>query len=224
MRNAVQRIGCVQTCDVHQVCDHRACSGFAPCAFTVIQRGTYGIGLHHHGIHRTFYIGNQTLGRYQAWMHTQLNAIGSTLRNTQELDAITQLFGIAYVLCFKLGNAFDIGFVKLHRHAKRNSSHDGGFVRGIHTFNIKRRVCLCITQGLCLFEHIAKGQTFVTHFRQDEVRRAVDDASHPLDAVGTQTFAQCFDDGYATSNSRFKRHHHSFGMCGSKNFCAMHSQ
>ena len=157
-------------------------------------------------------------------MHTQLNAGGSALRNTQELDAITQLFGIAYVLRFKLGNAFHIGFVKLHRHAKGNRRHDGGFVRSVNALNIKRWVCLCITQSLRLFEHITKCQTFVAHFRQDEVRRAIDDARHPMNAIGTQTFAQCFDDRYATCNGRFKRHHHTFFMRSSKYLCAVHCQ
>ena len=134
------------------------------------------------------------------------------------------MLGVADVLRFEFGDAFDIRFIKLHRHAKGNRSHDGGFVRGINTFNIKSRVSLCITQSLRLFEHVTKGQSFVAHFRQDEIGCAVDDARHPMDSVGTQTFAQSFDDRYATSNSRFKRHHHTFFVRRSKNLCAMYRQ
>ena len=45
-----------------------------------------------------------------------------------------------------------------------------------------------------------------------------------MNSVGTQTFAQSFDDRYATCNGRFKSHHHTFFVGGSKNLCAMHSQ
>ena len=45
-----------------------------------------------------------------------------------------------------------------------------------------------------------------------------------MDSVGTQTLAQSFDDRYATSNSRFKRHHHTFFVRCSKYLCAMHRQ
>jgi hypothetical protein len=75
-----------------------------------------------------------------------------------------------------------------------------------------------------VLEHFIKGQPFVAHFRQDEVGRAIDDASQPLNPVGGEAFTQSLDDGDATGHSGFKGHHHTFFVGCSKNFCAMNGQ
>ena len=94
----------------------------------------------------------------------------------------------------------------------------------IDAFNVKRRICFGITQALRLFQDNIKVQALLAHFGQDEIGGAIDDARHPLNAVGRETFAQGFDNGNTTRNSGFKRHHHTFGLSRRKNFCAVNRQ
>ena len=49
----------------------------------------------------------------------------------------------------------------------------------------------------------------IAHRRENEVRRAVDDAGDPFDAVGGQPFAQRLDDRHATGDGALERHHHA---------------
>ena len=224
VRDPVQGVGGVQTGDIDQIGDHRTGRGFAASALAVIQGGAHGIGLHHDRIHRPFDIGDQALGRHQTGVHPQLHAGAHALGDAQQLDAVSHLFGIGDVFGLQMGNAFHIGLVKLHPNAKSNGRHQGGFVCGIHAFNVKSGVGLRVAQGLGLLQHSVKRQAFVAHLRQDEIGRAIDDARNPLDAVGGQALAQGFDDGNAPRHSRLKGHHDTLAMRSFKNFCAMHSQ
>ena len=184
MRHPVQWIGRVQSRDVDQVGNDRTGCGFRAGAFAVIERGAHRIALHHHGIHSAFYVGNEALCRHQAWVNAQLNACFGALGDTQQLDAIAQLLGVFNVGGSQLGNAFDVGLVKLNRYAKSQSTHEGDFVCRVHTFNVEGGVGLGITQSLSLLEDHIKVQTFFTHFGQNEIGGAIDDASDPLNSVG----------------------------------------
>jgi hypothetical protein len=146
------------------------------------------------------------------------------LGDAQQLDAVAQLLGVFDVSRAEPGDAFDIGLVKLHRHTKGDGAHQRGLVGCVHPFDVKRGVGLGVTQALRFFQHHGKVQPLVAHFAQDEVGGAVDDAGNPLDAVGSEPFAQRLDDRNAARHCRFKRHHHTFGRCGGKNFGAVHCQ
>ena len=220
----MQGVGGVQPGDIDQIGDHRTGRGFAASALAVIQGGAHRIGLHHDRIHRPFDIGNQTLGRYQTGVHPQLHTRLDALGDAQQLDAVSHLFGIGDVFGLQMGNAFHIGLVKLHPNAKCDGRHQGGFVCGIHAFNVESGVGLCITQCLGLLQHSVKRQAFVAHLRQNEVGRAIDDAGNPLDAVGGQALAQGFDDGNAPSHRCLESHDDALAVRGFKNLCAMHRQ
>ena len=97
-------------------------------------------------------------------------------------------------------------------------------MRGIHAFDVKRGVCLGIAQALRFFEHGGKVLPLVAHFAQDEISGAVDDARHPVDAVGRKPFAQRLDDGYAACHRSLKRHHHALLLRGGKNLGTVHRQ
>ena len=77
VRHALRRIRRVQAGDVDQIGNHRAGCGLGTRAFAVVQRGAHGVALHHHGIHGAFDIGDQALGRNQAGVHAQLDALGA---------------------------------------------------------------------------------------------------------------------------------------------------
>ena len=59
------------------------------------------------------------------------------------------------------------------------------------------------------------------HLGQDEVRRAVDDAGDPLDAVRRQAFAQRLDDRDAAGDRGLEAHHHALGVRGREDLGAM---
>ena len=224
VRHAVLRVGGVQAGNVHQVGDHGAGGGLRARTLAVVQRGAHGVALHHHGVHRAFHIGNQALGRHQAGVHAQLDALLGALGDAQQLDAVTQLLGVLDVGRTQFGDAFDVGLVELHRNAESDGRHDGGLVRGVHAFDVEGRIGLGIAQALGFLEHYFKVQALVAHLGQDEVGGAVDDAGNPLDAVGRKTFAQRLDDGDAPGHGGFKRHHHPPGRCRRKNLGAVHGQ
>ena len=157
-------------------------------------------------------------------MHPQLNTTGHTFGDAQQLDTVAQLFSVFDVKGIELGDAFHMGLVKLHRDAEGNGRHDGGFVRGIHAFNVKSRVCFGVTEALRFLEDHVKAQAFVAHFAQDEIGGAVDDAGDPLNTVGGQTLTQGLDDRYATGHCSFKSHHDTFAVGSRKNLGAMHSE
>ena len=75
-----------------------------------------------------------------------------------------------------------------------------------------------------LFKHVRKIKSFTTHFRKDEIGRAIDDSRDPLDPISRQALAQRFDDGDTTSNGCFKCDYDAFGRSGSKNLSPMHCQ
>ena len=224
MRHAVRAVGAVQARDVHQVGDHSASGRFTARALAVVQRGADGIAMDHDRVHGAFNVGDQALGRHQAGVHAQLHALRYALGDTQQLDAVAQLLGIANIGSAELGNALNVSLVKLHRDAERDGAHQRGLVRGVHAFDVEGRVGFGVTQALGLFQHHGKVQALVAHFAEDEVGRAVDDAGDPLDAVGGQAFAQRFDDGNATSYRGLECHHHALGMGRRKNLGPVHGQ
>src|SRR5450830_1614010 len=224
VRHALGGIGRVQAGDVDQIGNHGAGGGLGAGALAVVQRGAHGIALHHHGVHGAFDVGDQALGRHQAGVHAQLDAVGSTLGDAQQLDAVAELLGVADVGRREAGDAFDIGLVELHRDAESDGAHQGGLVGRIHAFDVEGGVGLGVAQALGLFEHHFKVQALVTHFGQDEVGGAVDDAGDPLDGVGGQAFAQRLDDGDAPRHGGLEGHHHALGRSGREDLGAMHGQ
>jgi len=58
-------------------------------------------------------------------------------------------------------------------------------VSSVNTFNVKSGVGLGIPQSLCFLKDHIKVQTFFAHFGKNKIGRAIDDASHPLNSVGS---------------------------------------
>ena len=134
------------------------------------------------------------------------------------------LLGVADVHRLQRGDAFDIGLVELHRYAERDGAHDGGLVGRVHAFDVERGVGLGITQRLRLLQHDAEVQALAAHLAQDEVGGAVDDAGHPVDAVGGEAFAQRLDDGDAAGHRGLEGHDHALGARGGEDLGTVHRQ
>ena len=154
-------------------------------------------------------------------MHAQLDAFGRPARDAQQLDAVTELLGVADIFLGQRGDTLGVDLVELHRDAEGDRRHDGELVRGVDALDVERRVRLGIAQALRLLQHRAEGEALVAHFGQDEVRCPVDDAGDPFDAVGGKAFAQGLDDRDAPGHRALERHHHAHVLRGSENFVAV---
>jgi hypothetical protein len=85
------------------------------------------------------------------------------LGDAQQLDAVAQLFGVADVGRLQLGDAFHVGLVELHRHAKGDGAHQRGLVRSVHAFDVEGGVGFGVTQALRFFQHHAEVQALGAH-------------------------------------------------------------
>ena len=220
MRNAVLWIGGVHACHIDQIGDHGRSRRLRPRALAVIQRRADGIALDQDGIHRPFNVGDQTLGRDQCRMHAQFDPFRSAPGNTQELDAVPQLFGMLDIGGIEFGDPFDVGLVELHRVAKGNRAHDGQLVRSIDSFDIEGRIGFGVSQALRFLEDFVKRQPLAAHLGENEIGGPVDDPGDPFDAIGSQALAQGFDDRNAASHRGFERDRHPFFLRRSKYFVA----
>ena len=211
----------VQARHIHQIGNHGRGRLLGPCASAVVHSDAGRVTLHHDAVHRTFDIGQEALGRNQRGVDAQLNALAGALGNTEQLDPVTHLEGVGYVGCRELGDAFHMVGLELDWNTKSHRGQDGGLVRGIKTFDIKTRIGFGVTQGLRLRQHGFKAQAFIAHLAQNEIRSAVDDASHPLNAVAGESLAQSLDDGNAHRHRAFKRHHDAVLLRGRKHLIAV---
>ena len=209
---------------VHQIGDHGAGRGLAAGTLAVVQRGADGIGMHHHGVHGAFHIGDQAPRRDERGVHAQLHALGRVPADAQQLDAVAHLLGVADVGGGQMGDALDVGFIELHVHPEGNCTHERDLVCRIDPFDVEGRIGLCIAELLGIAQSHVEIEPLVAHLAQDEVGGAVDDSREPLDAVGRQSFTQGLDDGNATGHCRLEGHHHALLLRRRENLAAMHGQ
>ena len=149
-------------------------------------------------------------------MNSQLDTLGCTLSNPQQLDPVSQLLCITDILTGEFSDALGIDLVELHRNTKSDRGHDGEFMGSIDTLDIECRVGLRIAQLLRLIQNRIKCQSLVPHLRQNKVTGSIDDSSNPLDTVSGQTFPQRLDDRDPTRHRSLERDHHTLLLSGCK--------
>ena len=88
--------------------------------------------------------------------------------------------------------------------AERDARQDRQFVRRIYPVDIERRIGLGEAQRLRLGEHVGEIAAFRLHPTQDEVARAVQDASDAPDRIRRRALAQTLDDRDAARDRRFE--------------------
>ena len=77
-------------------------------------------------------------------MHAQLDALGTTAGDAQQLDAVAQLVGIGEVLGRQLADALDEGTVELHGHTEGDGGQQRGLVGGIDALDVEGGIGLGI--------------------------------------------------------------------------------
>ena len=120
-----------------------------------------------------------------------------------------------------LRDALGVRLVELHRHAEGDRRHDRELVRGVDALDVEGRVGLGVAARLRLGEHLRERRAPGAHLGKNEVRRAVDDAGDPLDAVGGEAFAQRLDDRDAAGDRRLEADHHALRVRGGEDLGAV---
>src|SRR5476649_1187497 len=222
VRHAVLRVAGHGANHVNQVGDHRRSGRLHAGAGAVEQGRTCRVAVDHHRVHHAIDVGDQTIGRDQRRVYTQLDTGRGAARYAQVLDAVAQGFGVIHVGGGQLGDAFGVGLVELQRDPEGNGSQDRQLVGRIDTFHVKGRIGFGITQRLGFSQYVRERAAFFAHFGQDEVAGAIDDPGYPVDAVRRQAFTDGLDHRDAACNGRFERHNHAFFLGLGEDFIAVH--
>src|SRR4051812_18320672 len=157
-------------------------------------------------------------------MHAQLDALLGALGDAEELDAIAELFRIFDVLLRQSGDALGVGALELHRDAERDRRKNRELVRGVDALDVERRVGFRVAVRLRVLQRGLEGEAFLAHLGQDEVRRAVDDAGDPFDAIRSQALAQRLDDRHAARHRRLEGDHHALLLRRREYFVAVRGE
>ena len=157
-------------------------------------------------------------------MYAQLDAFVGFTGNTQQFDTIAKLFSVFDIAAVEFADAFQIAGRKVHRRTKCQCAHNGNFMAGIMTFDIKSRVSFGIAQSLSFFQYVCKRTAFFTHFSKNEVASTINNAGDATDLVCSQAFTQSLDNRDTAGNSSFKLYHDIFFFRQRENFIAVFSQ
>ncbi len=98
---------------------------------------------------------------------------------------------------------------------KGEASQDRELVGGVETLHVGTRVALGVALGLRRGKHLLVGASGLHHLGQDEVRAAVDDASHTADVVGRQAARDRIQHGRAAADRGFITERRS-GLAGDR--------
>lgn len=86
-------------------------------------------------------------------MNAQFDTIGHPLGDTQQFDAITELFSILDINRVELVDAFDVRLVELDGNTESQSGHDRDLVSGVVAFNIESRIGFGVAECLRFFQN-----------------------------------------------------------------------
>jgi hypothetical protein len=101
----------------------------------------------------------------------------------------------------------------VHRHAKREPREDRHLRGGVRAADVVGGIGLREAQPLRLGERLLVIAAAARHLREDEVRRAVDDAVDALDVRGGERFAQHAHDRDHACNGRLESQQHAALAC-----------
>ena len=94
----------------------------------------------------------------------------------------------------------------------------------VYSLNIICGICLGISLGLGLFQHLVKGHALFGHPGENVVGRTVQDAEHGLDIVCNQSFTYRLDHRYSACHAGFKAYLHVIFRRGPEYLVAVHGK
>ena len=154
-------------------------------------------------------------------MNSELNAARRAFGLTDKLDAIPKGIGNRNISGLKGRNPLrDRRFV-VKRRTKCQPGQNRHLVSRIDAFDIESRIGFGITEFLCLPQSLGKRHALFPHHRQNKVARSVHNARNRLDAVGSKTLAQGFDNRDAAGNGRLVGHRNTALLSRVKNLFAL---
>ena len=172
-----------QAGNINDIGNYGRSSRQCACTCTIIQGFTDHIGIDADSIHHAVNVSQQTAFRNQSRVYTQLDAFVGFTGNTQQFDTVAKLFSVFDIAAVEFADALQIAGRKVHRRTKCQCAHDGDFMAGIMTFDIKSRVGFRIAQSLSFFQYVCKRAAFFTHFSKDEVAGTINNAGDAADLV-----------------------------------------
>lgn len=143
---------------------------------------------------------------------------------SQGLDAIAKGLGVPEILRGDAGEPFAKDVGRRNGHPKGYGGQERQLVRRINAFHIKGGIGFGVAQGLRFLQNVFERAACAGHFRENKVRRAVDDARKPLDSVSCQALPERLNNRDPAGHGRFKGQGQSLCRRRSKQRIAMLGQ
>ena len=180
--------------NVGDVGDHRGRGRHAAGARPDQSDRRNGFGVHRDRIGYAHHLGDRGILRNHRRVHALLDALLGAHRDAEQFYAIAELVGGVEIGRRDGGDAFDVDRLRIDARAEGQARQDRELLRGVVTFDVKRRIGLRIAQPLRLLEAFGEGQLLLRHTREDVIAGAVEDAVDARDRIAGESFAQCFHD------------------------------
>ena len=138
--------------------------------------------------------------RNQHRAYISLNTVLLTARNAQQFDLAAHLLSITDIFGCDPGNSFYMNIIQSDSGIKSNGSKNRNLSSCIDTFDICRRICLCISKFCRKGKGIRKFHTLLGHLCEDEVCGSVYDSHNFRHMVGLKAVLQRTDDRNSAGN------------------------
>ena len=134
-------------------------------------------------------------------MHPGLDGAVALFGDSQQLDAETQVPGVAEVPTGQAGNALAVDVLWTHPTPKGQRGQYRQLVAGVDSFDVVLRVGLGVAELLRPFQRRGEVDAFPGHPGEDVVGGAVDDGEDTADFIGHQVMLQRGDEGDAPADA-----------------------
>jgi hypothetical protein len=124
------------------------------------------------------------------------------LGDRQQLDRVPESLGEGDVALGDVGDTFAVDISGDDARVEGDTRKDRCLRRRVEALDIGGRIEFGVTEPLRLGQRLPELQTLLGHARQDEVRRAVDDAHHLVDPLAGERLLQRVDERDAAADRR----------------------
>ena len=156
------------------------------------------------GVVGTAGLGQRRADLHQRRRHPHREPTIAAAGHGYEADPVAEFAGILQEVDVEPVDAGPRDLGPRHPDAEREVGEDRQFLRGVGAVDVHRGIRLGKSLGLRELEHVGIVCTILLHTREDEVARAIQDASDRLDAIGGQTLADGGHDRDAAGHGRLE--------------------
>ena len=164
--------------------------------------------LDRHGVERAVDRRERVAAVEERRVDADADAAVDALGGADELQPEAQLLRVGHVLAGDVLDPLVAHVVEVHRRVEREAREDRHLRRGVGAVDVLGRVGLGVAEPLGLGERVVVGGAGLGHAREDEVRRAVDDAVQAVDVGGGERLLQDPDDRHDAGDGRLEAQLH----------------